>query len=258
MPYREKRIYSGDFLEVEIYPITQKEKNKSRKKKVKESKLSQKNLNDKNAKKHLIRLINTNFTDEDISLTLTYAEKDLPGSEEESCRDVANYIRRVKRYRKRTGLPELKYIAVIEYKESSGKERGVRIHHHIIMSGMDRDIAEQIWGKGRANADRLKADEFGYEAIARYITKDPKGSKRWTQSKNLIQPTVRFNDCKYTRRKAESMAAYQDGRAFEKLYPGYIFTEIKTETNDITEGTYLYIKMRKLQEIKRTERRGSR
>lgn len=31
--------------------------------------------------------------------------------------------------------------------------------------------------KGRANADRLQADEFGYEALARYISKDPQGKK---------------------------------------------------------------------------------
>ena len=103
MPYREKRIYSGKMLEVEIYPISLKEKRKSRSKKRKESKIKQKNLNEKNAKKHLVRLLNTNFTDKDISLTLTYDNKNLPKNEDEARRDVVNYIRRLKNYRKRRG-----------------------------------------------------------------------------------------------------------------------------------------------------------
>ena len=35
MIYREKKIYSGDMLEVEIYPISLRDRNQSRKKKEK-------------------------------------------------------------------------------------------------------------------------------------------------------------------------------------------------------------------------------
>lgn len=247
MPYREKKIYSGKMLEVEIYPISLQDRKQKRKKKEKESAPKQKNLNDKNAKKHLIRLLNTNFTDEDLAVHLTYTEKNLPKSEEEARRDVANYLRRVKHYRKKNGLEPLKYIAVIEYKDQKESKRGVRIHHHIVMNGMDRDAAEQLWGKGRANADRLKADEWGYESLGRYITKDPKGNKRWTQSKNLKQPMVKVNDYKFNRKKTEDIVkSPEDGEMFEKLYPGYILNNCKTVINDITGDTYIYIKMRKL------------
>lgn len=247
MPYREKKIYSGNILEVEIYPITLQERKQPRRKKVKLSLPKQKNLNDKNAKKHLIRLINNNFTDQDLSVTLTYDEKNLPGSEEEARKEVINYIRRVKHYRKKNNLPDLKYIAVIEYKEREDNKKPVRIHHHLIMSGMDRDIIEQLWKNGRANADRLKADESGYEALGRYITKDPQGSKRWTQSKNLKQPIVQVNDFKYSRRKAEQLSNCQgDKDIFQNLYPGYLLNDIKVDVNEITAGKYLYIKMRKL------------
>jgi hypothetical protein len=157
MPYREKKIYSGKMLEVEIYPITEKEKNQSRKKKEKDSAQKQKNLNDKNAKKHLIRLLNTNFTDEDLAVHLTYDPKLIPKSEEEAKRDITNYIRRLKHYRKKNNLPPLKYIAVFEYKEPDIKQKEVRMHHHIVINGgMDRDTVEKLWEKGRANADRLK------------------------------------------------------------------------------------------------------
>ena len=247
MPYREKRIYSGKYLEVEIYSISKKERNKKRKRKQKESLTKQKNLNDKNAKKHLIRLVNANFTDNDLAVHLTYDNKNLPSSEDEARKDVANYLRRIKGYRKRKGYPELKYIAVVEYKDQEvGKS--IRLHHHIIMNGeVDRDTVEGMWKKGRANADRLKADEFGYEALARYITKDPKGKKRWSQSKNLKQPVIKINDYKYSRRKVyELFKEKGNAREFENLYPGYIYTNSETPINDIT-GTAVYIKMRKLE-----------
>jgi len=247
MPYREKKIYSGQMLEIEIYPITLEERKHSRKKKEKASAQKQKNLNDKNAKKHLTRLINANFTDDDLAVHLTYRDKELPKSEEEARKDVANYIRRVKYYRKKKGLPELKYIAVIEYKESEEEGKGVRLHHHLIMNDMDRDEIEKLWGKGRANADRLKADEFGYEALARYITKDPKGSKRWTQSKNIKQPLVKVNDHKYSKKKIQQIASNSEDRElFEKLYPGYILNDCKAVINDVNAANYIYIKMRKL------------
>lgn len=242
MPYREKKIYSRKILEVEIYPISIQERKEKRKKKEKASLPKQKNLNDKNAKKHLIRLINTNFTDDDLAVHLTYTDGELPVDEEEAKKDVINYIRRIKHYRKKNGLPPLKYIAVIE----NGKKRK-RIHHHILISGMDRDVVEKLWAKGRANADRLKEDEYGYEGLARYITKDPKGNKRWVQSKNLKQPVIKVNDFKYSKRKVIELGkSPEDRETFQKLYPEYFLNECKVSINEINGGTYLYIKMRKL------------
>ncbi|AKL96649.1 hypothetical protein CACET_c32050 [Clostridium aceticum] len=249
MPYREKKISSGEIFEVEIYPISKKQKKQPRAKKKKLTVPKQKNLNNKNAVKHLIRLLNTNFTNADLAVHLTYTEKELPQSEKEARKDVANYIRRIKHYRKKSGLPLLKYIAVIEYREKEEEGKAVRLHHHIVMSGdMDRDKVEELWGKGRANADRLKADEFGYEGLARYISKDPRGNKRWTQSKNLKQPTVDVSDSRYkSKRKIEEIARNpEDKEFFSKLYPGYILNSCKVEVNEITAGIHIYVKMRRL------------
>jgi len=251
VPYREKKVYTGKedrYLEVEFFPISLQERKQKRKKKIKESLPKQKNLNDKNARKHLIRLLNNNFTDRDLVIHLTYRDEHLPGSEKEARRDVTNFLRRVKHYRKKNGLPELKYIAVIEYRDQEEGKKALRIHHHIVLNDMDRDVIENLWGRGRANADRLKADEFGYEALGRYITKDPRGSKRWTQSKNLKPPTVKVNDFRFSKRKIEEISKAPDDRyLFEKLYPGYIFSKCDVQVNDIVGGTYMYLKMRKLE-----------
>ncbi|SNR85679.1 hypothetical protein SAMN05446037_100143 [Anaerovirgula multivorans] len=250
MPYREKRIFSGPILEVEIFPISLRQKKQPRAKKKKLTVPKQKRLNDKNSKKHLIRLINTNFTDEDLAIHLSYRDEDLPENEEEARKDIKNFFRRAKYHIKRNGLPALKYIAVIEYREEKEGGETARLHHHIVMSGgIDRDKVEELWGKGWANTKRLQADEYGYEALARYISKDPRGSKRWTQSKNLKQPKVEVSDSRYkSKKKIEEIAkAPEDREFFSKKYPGYILNSCKVEVNEITAGTHIYIKMRKLQ-----------
>lgn len=254
MPFREKKIKSGIIQEVEIYPITEKDKKQPRAKKIKESQPKQKKINEKNARKQLNRLIDTNFTDDDLSLCLTYTELTLPQSEEEARRDITNFLRRVRRLKIKLGLTPLKYIAIIEYKEADEKTKEVRIHHHIIINGgIDRDEIEKLWQKGRCNADRLKADNNGYEALAKYISKDPKGSKRWTQSKNLKQPIIQINDSKFTKRKVEKLTNYSNIDMIEKLYPGYQLVDFKVSINDVTAAPHIYIKMRQIE--KRLEKK---
>lgn len=249
MIYREKKIYSGDMFESEIYPITIQERKQSRGKKKKISSKEQKNLNSKNAVKKLVRLVNTNFTNKDLFATYTYNSKNLPNTLEEAKRDIKNHIRSIRRYLKKNGLPELKYIAVIEYKE--GKQ-AIRIHHHMILSGdIDRDTLEKLWKKGRCNTHRLQADEFGYEGLSRYVSKDPKGSKRYIPSRNLKQPKININDFKFSKRKVEKLAKSQgEKRIFEELYKGYIFRDYKVEVNKITGAISIYIKMQKVSKSK--------
>lgn len=245
--YRCKTIKHGDQLDVEIFPIWSTSA-ESRKARAAVTSKAQAALNEKNARKRLVRRINANFTASDIELTLTYAGEHVPDLEG-ARRDMQNYIRRVKRYRKAQGLPELKYVYVIEYQGEDGAPK--RVHHHVIMSGMDRDAAEKLWGRGRANSARLQPDENGLEGLARYITKSLprfKSEKRWVCSKNLIDPTVTVSDTKISRRRAARLA--HDAEAFgkelfEHLYPGYRFNDIEVKTSAYVSGAYIYAKMRR-------------
>ena len=249
MAIREKRFLCGKYLEVEIYPISKYEQKKSRSKKKKESRKEQKNLNDKNARKNLRRRIHANFDNRDLIVSLSYDAANLPNSEEAAIRDRNNYIRRIKNFRKRNGLDELKYIAVLEYREATDDKRTkTRIHHHIIISGMDRDKAEELWGKGMANANRMQANELGFEELANYLSKDPRGKKRWSQSKNIVIPVPDINDYKYSNKKLYELSQNQwEREVFEKLYPGFIYTGHDVVFNDVDGGIYVYIKMRKLE-----------
>lgn len=247
MAIREKRFLCGKYLEVEIYPISKYEQKKSRSKKKNESRKEQKSLNDKNAKKNLRRRIHANFDNKDLIVSLSYDADNLPNSEEDAIRDRNNYIRRIKNFRKRNGLGELKYIAVLEYREATDDKRTkTRIHHHIIISGMDRDKVEELWGKGIANTSRMQANELGFEELANYLLKDPRGKKRWSQSKNIVIPVPVINDYKYSNKKLYELSQNQGEReVFEKLYPGFVYSGHEVVLNDIDGGTYVYIKMRR-------------
>ncbi len=245
--YRTKTIKAGDVLECEIYPIWAT-RNEVRKAKERVTPEAQRNLNDKNARKKLTRRINANFTADDLHVTLTYKGK-VPDSAQ-ARRDIQNYIRRVKRYREKNGLPEMKYVYVIEFQTPEGRKK-VRVHHHIIMSGMDRNVAEKLWGKGTANADRLQPDEYGLEGLARYITKAPNGGKRWCCSKNLKEPRITTADTRVSKRMIERIAVDMRESAaaiFQRQYQGYEYLDCEVRVpaeNTNLAGVYVYARMRR-------------
>ena len=116
---------------------------------------------------------------------------------------------------------------------------------------MDRDKAEELWGKGTANANRMQANELGFEELANYLSKDPRGKKRWSQSKNIVIPVPDINDYKYSNKKLYELSQNQGEReVFEKLYPGFIYTGHDVVFNDVDGGIYVYIKMRKIENYK--------
>jgi len=246
--YRTKTIKSGDVLECEIYPIWNTAKSTRRARKFRESKTAQKNLNAKNAQKNLIRLINENFTDEDIWGTFTYETKRLPATIEAAQKEMTKFIRRLKHYAARHGYPPLKYVYVTEFSDDPEKGKK-RVHHHIVINFADRDVAEKLWQNGaRTQTRRLQADESGYEGLTRYITKDPKGAKRYVTSKNLRKPQITVADYKFSRKKVNDIV---EGRkdpqiVFESMYRGYEILNFEWKLSEYITGAYVYVKMHRL------------
>ena len=264
---REKKVFCGkDYLEVDIFPYTEIQTKASKGKRSKKELVSapkQMNLNDKNARRYLTQLVNSNFTKNDLHVTLTYCDKYLPGNIKDAEKEVSNYLRRVSYKRKKLGLPPLKYVLVTEYKTATKEdEKPTRIHHHIIMNGgIDRDDVEDLWRKrkrkgqkkgdkiGYANADRLEPNENGLAALCEYLTKNPNGKKRWSSSQNLVKPRSRNNDGKYSRRQIEKLATNPpDSDFWEKKYKGYELPKneysYRTEYNETT-GWSVYLKLRR-------------
>ncbi|MGP1563033.1 rolling circle replication-associated protein [Filifactor alocis] len=275
---REKKIYCGkNYMEVDIYnfSLQNARASRGRSKKEKVSLPSQKNQNEKNAKRSFIQAAETNFHTGDIYLTLTYAKEMLPKTVDEGTKIVSNYIKRIRRKLKKQNMKNLKYMIVTEYRtakeqgatggleEEDREEKPIRMHHHLLIScELSRDELEDMWrsrrkkgekkGKkiGRANARIIQEDDStGIYALASYLAKSPAGKRRWTCSQNLERPVQRTNDYKYSRKKI--MTIIRDGidlSFWEKQYPGWTIKDkdngYQQSYNDFT-GWSIYLKLRK-------------
>ena len=245
MGYRTRTTVAGPRLEAEVYPVFGRstEAMLRRAKKTNITSEKQARLNHERSLRHLVHLADANFDEKDIHLTLTYSAAP---TYERAKKDMRNFMLRVKRIREKRGLSELKYIYTIEGDDDGRRER---IHIHCLMNGdMEREELERIWQKGYANADRLKPDENGLEAIARYITKQQKNRKKWCASRNLKQPKSRTSDSKCSNARVKRMAFDMQNEAkaeMEKIYPGYRFVRCVIRYSDVVDGAYIRCVMRR-------------
>lgn len=238
--YKTKTITSGKVTEIEIFPVFKLKSDVPEHKK-KKTKKSQWDLNDKNARKKFVRLLCTNFTSKDYWCTFNY--KVPPKTFEEAEKNMRNFIRRLNGKRKKRGLPRMKYIYITEF-GSKG-----RVHHHIIMDGaLDRDTVEETWKHGKRNHVRwLEEDDFGLTGLATYLSKDPKGRKRWKASRGLKKPKETENYSRFKKSRVERMARNQNiieeelkkEPPYEKLK--YLDAEVKW--NGINGLFYIYARM---------------
>lgn len=265
MGYKTKTIKSGKQMEVEIYPIfgrTQEQKARKEKQKISTEAMARHNL--EAARRHLVRLANCNFTEKDLHVTLTYSGQ--TPTFEQAQKDVRNFLRAIKRRRKKQGLPEAKYIYTIEDGENDEEKRihwhmfsikrrrengeEKRIHCHMFLSGgISREEIEKLWAKGYANCDRLQPGEEGLAALARYITKSAKNRKKWCCSKNLKKPKVHTSDVKMSNRRVKLIARGLEAEAKEimrKAWPGWEYTGLTVRYSDRIDGVYIRGKMRKV------------
>lgn len=260
---REKKIFCGEYMEVDIYQHTQYQRPKRRAKRENVSAPKQKNLNDKNAKRYIGQVLKLNFGEGDHHLVFTYNDRYLPDSEEGMEREITNLLRRVSHRRKKLGLPPLKYILVNETTGKDGKIRA-RPHHHVIMNqGLTLEEIIDLWRKPRRKGQEkgdsigivkssiLQPDENGFTGLAKYLTKSKSNNsqKRWSGSQNLERPTYRTNDHKYSRRQVEKIVQNEidNNLYWKKKYPDWDITDCKPVYNDIT-GWSIYLKLRRARE----------
>lgn len=251
--YACREVYAGTQLELEIYPEFFRKGDIPEGGLRKNNKKAQDSLNDRNARKRLERLINCNFTSNDIWGAFGYRRGEEPRDMEEAKRNMRNFIGRINYLRRKKGLPKLRYVWVTEY---SPKDK-VRWHHHIIMDGLlDRDAVESLWKHGDRNqVRRLDYGEDGLSGLANYVTKEPKGQKRWSASTGLKKPVEKKH---YNKRTApgrykkvgsfvQGMVRHQSGIAetVKIWHPDYAFTKSEVYFNDFNGLFYIYIRLHK-------------
>ena len=255
MGYRRRTTISGPRIDAEVFPVFgRQQRGDLRRAKSQITREAQQRANDERSRLHLIQLVEANFSEKDVSIGLSYGG--VAPDPERVDKDIRNFIERVKRARRRNGLPDLKYIYAIGGDEMpAAGYSGKRPHIHIIMNGgIDRDDLEKIWGHGIANADRLQPRDEGLGGIAVYFTRQKQdrpekpGVRKWRGSKNLKQPVKRSRDAKVPNSRVRRIAydfRNQAKEVMEKLYPGYRLQDCKVKYSDVTDGVYIRCVLRR-------------
>lgn len=255
--YRTRTYRSGDLLEVEVYPVIPRRMIREALEKKGETREAQRRLNQRNAEKRFKRLIERNFGEKDYYFTGTIEGGELPTLEKVQ-KLIQNFIRRINWKRKRAGLENAKYVYVIEGWEEGSRQK--RLHVHLIIDGgIDRKELKEMWGHGRTKCEELDPRAYGgLSALAQYLTKDPRGRKRWSASKNLKGPLIATAERKVSSRTAHRIAEDTAGRAaaLEKLYPGYRHEDTEVRSNPFIPGAYIYAVLRR--ESGKNEKKGGK
>ena len=142
---RFKQVTAGRLVYAVCYPrADRRDTTQARAEKTKMSSAAQDRLNRRHSWEKLEQVLSANFTGEDLVVTLTYREEDLPADRDAAIRRLRAFIRDLRSQRKAQGLPT-RYIYVTE-----GLHGDHRIHHHLVLNGTGRD-AEAIralwtWG----------------------------------------------------------------------------------------------------------------
>ena len=191
---RRKTIRAGRLVWDITYTVPRSNASKQERKRIREVTEEQiQRTNANTAQRKLEMLMATNFDDTDLVLTVTYRDADLPDSADVTRKHLGKVFSQMRAYRKARGLPDLKYIYVLE-----GRHGDHRPHAHIIINaaGGDLELMRSLWIWG----DDIQLNyirERGYDGWAGYLTKERReaslnGKKQFVGSRNLDRPVTTY------------------------------------------------------------------
>ena len=241
----------AEYIQVSYFKYTERgtRQGRGRQRKFEASTPKQRNLNEKRSKRYFEALVLSNFHKDDLHVTVTYDDENRPADLKKAMKAVENYIRRLNYTRGKAGLPSVRYVCVTEEGATNG-----RIHHHFIMDGdLDRDTVEKRWGLGYCNADRIQPDRKNDIApLIGYLSKDPKGRKRWSSSHNLVRPWESINDnprMMSSKKMALMKDLPEDSESMKQIIeadnPGYELDRVEKEYREDTSQWYFFCRMKR-------------
>lgn len=176
-----KTVQAGSVLEIEEYFSNEKNTETVNKRYPAVDPEKAKETEYKRKVKRLSRLINANFGEGDLFITLSYRKS---ATIQRANANLINYLTRLKRYRNRNGLSPLKYIYVTEIGNG-----GANKHHHLLVNGMSIDYVINEWKFGKAIVSKL-VPHSDYTGLTHYITKENKRKYAcsYCRSRNLVVP----------------------------------------------------------------------
>ncbi len=191
---RRKTIRAGRLVWDITYTVPRPNASKQERARIREVTEKQiQRTNANTAQRKLEMLMATNFDDTDLVLTVTYRDADLPDSADVTRKHLGKVFAQMRAYRKARGLPDLKYIYVLE-----GRHGDHRPHAHLIVNaaGGDLELMRSLWIWG----DDIQLNyirERGYDGWAGYLTKERReaslnGKKQFVGSRNLARPVTTY------------------------------------------------------------------
>ena len=191
---RRKTIRAGRLVWDITYTVPRPNASKQERKRIREVTEEQiQRTNANTAQRKLEQLMACNFDEGDLVLTVTYRDADLPDSADVTRKHLGKVFAQMRAYRKARGLPDLKYIYVLE-----GRHGDHRPHAHIIVNatGGDLELMRSLWIWG----DDIQLNyirERGYDGWAGYLTKERReaslnGKKQFVGSRNLARPVTTY------------------------------------------------------------------
>ena len=187
MPYVIEKCIAGCTTEVKRYYTirtggTSEKVQRAERQKPTSERAAKHNLRE--AEKHLRLMMNTNFTDDDYSLTLTYDEEHHPEDIKVVRKDVTDFVRKLRWTAKQFGI-ELKYVYCI----GAGPHRR---HIHILINRLpDMAMVAGCWTKGHVNFTKLYT-KGQYRELAAYYIKNSEETRAQEREQGL-KPMRRFN-----------------------------------------------------------------
>ena len=146
--------------------------------------------NEREAVKNLARILNCNFSQGDMWVTLTYPDDRLPAGREEAKKDMEKTLRKLRlAFRKEYGRNPKYVVATGSVDPRTGEQ--VRYHHHIVMEALAYEAITGFWPGEDVSYRRLDG-RGDYTGIARYMVQNSAdrgdGERRWSCSRGLKKP----------------------------------------------------------------------
>ncbi len=220
-----------------------------------------KSLNDKHSRDMFEWLVQNNFSKDDYSATLTFADEP---TNKAGKRLLDNFIKRLRRLYRKKGL-RLDYVAVTE-----GRASDNRLHYHLILNSGNRKIIrdeiEKLWHEGYCNVDRLQPNESGLTELCRYLEKSQKNAAKhkraWTCSTHLKRPDIIIDDNAISRKRMRTIqnAARNDNikSEVEKIYKNWTCLDSEIGVNEVTGRQFARFKLIKKPLPRKTKRKMER
>ena len=259
--YTIQRIFSGDWVEVKIFP--EWKKRTSVPKKEEKSPEAKQRHNKKEAINKLTRILNHNFEPyKDYFVTLTCDNRHLVFDEETGFEMAEKAIRRIKYQYKKAGV-ELKAVYKVEIKRAKRSDSSYiraadgrqlyRPHLHIVMNdGIDWEAVESAWAIGEnKKIEMLHWSPLGFYKLAKYLCKDTKkGRRRWSSTANIVKPPppkTTYSDKQGRKNRVFEITKNRNlhKEYFEQLMPEYDFVESESTFSEFGGGCYIHARMAK-------------